>query len=380
MFGISTTPQPKSRLRRLRGQASRFSLQLGHAMADWQEGYTFFAYSLGVIALVLAVFAFLQPVQTTKTNEVPYDQVGVYAYTSAVPEGIYDDNRLKSGEVIYPHVTCAVDLFFNYHLVGPQSTQTAGQYQLKATVSDSHGWQRVLDLQPAGQFTGSAFQADGKLDICQIQKMISQVQAVTGVTASSYQLAISPNIAVSGTVNGVSFQDQFDTPLIFNLESDMVYLNVPQSDHAGGVLQPSKKGLAVSHLVVENTLPIFGLALPVRLARWLSVIGLLVAGMLIGWGAYTYQQAEKSDPRLLIQFLSGRQPVELSTQNELNTLLAGKTVEVTHLSDLVRIANSLGATVQVFETPGLIHYLVHDLAVIYHVQQVRDFAPQEDAA
>ena len=106
-------------------------------------------YPLGFLVLIflgLGVFAFTRPMTRTADN-LTYQQDGNFFYSATGTPQIYDTNTVRSGEPVFPKLTCFLNVGFAYNLTGGQFQAVSGSHQLSAQVLDEQsGWQRTIPM------------------------------------------------------------------------------------------------------------------------------------------------------------------------------------------------------------------------------------------
>lgn len=362
LIGITLMQNSASpRKRKIKERVQSQLLQFAPLLANRQEGYLMIVYIVGILSLILAAFAFTRPAQREVPENIPYQQTGFYAYSATVPTGVYDNDRIESGKAIFPRLTCQVNVAFDYNLHTTLPTTTSGRYQLIAEIGSSSGWQREIALQPEQAFEGNHFHTEAVLDVCQIEQTIQQVQQITGVQNYQYYLSLTPNVKIQGQIGNKQLQDTFSPPLKFIVEPHQIYL--VRSDQEGiNPLQPAVAGLLSEMKKETNQLSVFSLNIPVPTARWVAVIGLFLAIIGLAVPAYLISRAEKSDERLLAQFILGPRLVEISGP----ALQAGnQLIKLTSLDDLARVAERLGEVVFYQSDGQWVNYLVRDQSTTY---------------
>jgi signal peptidase I len=154
------------------------------------EGLFFVLGLVALSSLILGIIAFSRPASHIVQDELTYQHLGVFSYSTSTPPGVYDADTIKSGDPIFPKFTCAVDVNFQYTLVAAQAKNITGTYQLTAIVSAQvSGWQRVIPLQEEMAFHGTAFGSTAKLDFCKIEALTQSMQEKTAAHAGSYMLS-----------------------------------------------------------------------------------------------------------------------------------------------------------------------------------------------
>ena len=106
-------------------------------------------YLLGFLTLAflgLSIFAFLRPLTKTGDN-IQYQQESQFSYSATGTPVIYDTETVRSGEPVFPRLTCFLNIGFTYSVLGGQLQDVSGSYQLVARVLDEQsGWQRTTRM------------------------------------------------------------------------------------------------------------------------------------------------------------------------------------------------------------------------------------------
>ncbi|MEJ5201983.1 MAG: signal peptidase I [Anaerolineales bacterium] len=355
-FLASSSSRPNKKYKPMMDSLTR---SVASWLAEKQNIYFITAYSTFILALVLALFAFIRPLRLTVPETIHYQQLGTYQYSAPMPEGIYDNNRLESGGAIFPKVICQVSFQFAYNLLTPQPFRGSGWYQMDAIVSSSNGWQRKIPLIPSSPFEGNRLQQTAVLDICQIMGMIKTFEEETEVQNYQYYLTIKPTIEISGQMGDIPLKNGFDQPLRFVIERQQIYL-ISEADN--NPLQAVLDHTLTLSKTIPNSLNIFGMALPVLTARWISGIGLLVALVALALPAYLIHLAEQRDEKLLARFAGAGRLVEV---NNLPRLEGDHLVWMSSLDDLLRLAQQTEATIFFHLTHLSAYYFVRSEGLIY---------------
>lgn len=247
------------------------------------EGGIYLFGFLILVFMALAIISFLRPL-TRAADNLTYQQEGDFSYSAIGAPGIYDSDRVHSGEPVFPQLSCFLDVGFTYHLVGAALQDMAGRYQLVARVSDKQsGWQRTILLNQETQFSGMTYTTEARLDLCQVTALVDFVEQETGLHPNFYTLEIINHTAFTGNLAGRKAGDTFDPSLVFNFDKALFYLaaNNTQTDP----LHASKASLLNSPDLQVNTFSIFGLQPAVRDVRLISLLGLALSiiGLFVSW-------------------------------------------------------------------------------------------------
>jgi signal peptidase I len=319
---------------------------------------------LGILALgsiTLLLFGFFNPLTRQTTNEYPYTQSGSYEYNAPAPIGVYDSQSVNSGDPIFTKLTCQVNLLFTYSVAGQGLDGLAGAHQLTAVLTEpTSGWTRTFALEPQQSFAGDNFSSLALVDLCQMQAVAKEMELQTGTSNYTYSLAIKPNVILSGKIQGVDLSSEFSTPLIFQLDAVKAYVNSP--DAKIDSLHPVLESVQTHQVTEANAFRIFGFDLPVRSARNIGLIGLLLSFSGLTVLLFAISQSSKDNKEMLVRMKYGSSlvDVEPTTQNETRV-----SVNVKDIDDLAKLAERHNAVI-LHQLVGSIHnYLVEANGVFY---------------
>jgi len=152
-----------------------------------------------------------------------------------------------------------------------------------------------LALSPKTAFSDRIFTVSGRLDLDEIQGFIDTLERETGVQRGQYSLSIVNDIRVSGTLDGIAFEEQFNPTVNFEINALEVQLS-QATESEGGALQPSSSSVLSRQSLEENSLGIFGMDLSVYLARRISLgVGIPATVGLLFLLFHVYRNTEKSE-------------------------------------------------------------------------------------
>ncbi len=318
----------------------------------------FLFFALGAIAfasLILAIVSFSRPAFRTVTDNVSYQHLGVFSYSTTAPQGVYDSNTLKSGDPIFPKLTCTVDVSFQYVLIGKQVENIAGTYQLTATIADpTSGWKRSIPMQAITPFSESSSTTNTKLNLCEIESIVQSFEDTSASRPSSYELTISPQVSISGIIDGLKFQDTYNNGLKFRYDHNQFY--IIKEDVENDAFDQSKAGSLARERKEADTLSLFGLGIQIPALRVFSLIGLVGAltGMTLLW-----QKLQKLSENNRAEFIRAKFGSLLVDAQKTNFGSSKSLVEVFSIEDLAKLAERYN-TMILHETQGSSH--------IYYVQ------------
>jgi len=322
--------------------------------------FGFFEVGLSVLGLLaigflgLGIIAFTQPLLRT-TDNLQYQQAGIFFYSASGTPGVYDSDTVHSGEPIFPKLTCLLNLGFAYELAGDQLQNVSGTQELSARVTDDQsGWQRTIQLKTQAPFNDTSFSTSATLDLCQIEALVSSVEDETGFHPGTYTLVIFPDVSTTGVFAGQAFHDTFEPHLIFKFDKVHFYLSADPSQV--DPLHFSKPGATSTGATQDNTLSLLGLSPRIIDLRILSALGLCIsiaAGLL--FAMTVYNTGTRSQDRL-IRMKYGSLLVDVYDRGLENL---APMIDVAGIDDLAKIAERQNA---------MILHLERDLIHFYFVQ------------
>ena len=331
------------------------------------ESYRLVFFVLGGLALALGVFSLLQPTNISLPDNIAYQHVGIFTYSANAPSEIYTDGKLESGEIIFPAVTCQVDLSFYYAFSTSEPVVLQGTSQWTAELSSANGWKQTVLSEPVLSFNDSTTSSNVKLDVCQLNERIQTVEELTGVDNYQYTLTISPNIRVLGEVGGESFEGDFPASLVFVVESNQIYLSKEESQD--NPLHPTQSGELVRWTNFVNNLSILSLNIPVPLARWIALGTLIVCLIALLLPELILKGTPESDEMKKAKQLFGERLVSI---DDISIDPSSHLIQIENLSDLVTLADLLGEKVLLKLTDQDATYYVVSGRTVYHY--IKNFA------
>jgi signal peptidase I len=245
-----------------------------------------FFFTLGIVSfssLVFAIISFSRPSTRNVMDNLLYEQSGVFSYSAKAPQGVYDLDTIKSGDPLFPKLTCKVDFDFQYALLAEKVENIAGTHQLTAIIADPRsGWKRILVLQPVTPFGGETFTSAATVNLCEIESIVRSFETNSAASPASYELIISPQVSLSAEIDGIAFQDTFEDGLKFLYDHNQFHIVADTEKDPFKLTKPGSAGRERSE---ANTLSLFGLDLRIPSLRWFSIIGLGVSltGMAFLW-------------------------------------------------------------------------------------------------
>jgi signal peptidase I len=326
------------------------------------EGLFFGLGLLAFASLALVLFTFNRPVLRTVPDDIPYQQIGKFSYSAVVPPGVYDSGLVKSGEPVFPSLTCILNLQFDYYLAGSDLKGLNGSHQLSAQVLEAtSGWKRTLLLEPETPFTGNTFATRSTINLCQVEQLVAAMEQKTGFRAPYYTLVFTPGVTVNGKMSGRDFQAAFEPRLV--LQFDPVHFFVAWTDPLlGDPLKPSETGTLAGFRTQPNTLALLGKEFIVSNLRSVAMIGLGISlvGLLLLVSIISIVAQRNQQSRVQMKYSSMLVDIHDRTLE-----LSSPAIDVVTMDDLAKLAERHNSLI-LHEPHGLIHhYLVQGDQITY---------------
>ncbi len=250
--------------------------------------------SIGFIAIILAIVSFSQAIVTSTDDNYSFTHNGHFEYFSAVPDDIYDNDILQSGDPIYRQINDSFNIVFTYDIKSEKPlTSINGTYRMVAIIKEASGWERSLELIKPSLINVEKFTSSAVVDLTQIQSLIDNFEKQTGVANNRYTLVIQPEVVINGKINGRKFQDNFTPDLRFSLDDQkLVLLN--DNDLSVDVFNPVKDSIAIGTRNTPNTISILGLQLNILIARIISIYTIIGTAIAAFWVLYKNGYFHKS--------------------------------------------------------------------------------------
>lgn len=317
--------------------------------------------AIAAASLVLAVFAFTRPTHHYATENIDYQQTGVFSYSASAPPGVYDSETVQPGEPIFRRLIDEVTVNFEYQLAADLPGPVYGTYRLIAELSGVNGWKRTLELQPEAIFSGHTFATASTIDLSEIQTLLEDFEKQVDIRRNTYRLAVVPQVSIKGQVAGQTLEDRFAPRLVFEF-SDLQMQLVRTGD--ADPLRPSQPGQLSRTVMRPNTLSILGLSLDVSTARKISLIVLAlsvsvaeVLGLMI---LYNIQGGEAARIRLKY----GSMLIDIQDGN-VAANAKRRIVGVGSIDSLAKIAEANGGMILHLTRGNIDYYLVQGADALF---------------
>jgi hypothetical protein len=325
---------------------------------------------MAVLAGGVAVLAFTRPETVGATTGLPYAQSGTLSYTAPVsPATVYGTSQVVTGEPLYNSSVDTLTFAYTYQFKGPGTGAMGGTEQLVATINNGEGLVRRIDLQPvSSSFKGDRFSTTATVSLSSFAAVANAFSQVGGTQGNgSYNVAISPSVAVRGQVGTAAVHATFATPVSLTLNASGLF---PPTASSAGSSTPGDQASLHPFSVTSSgsvTVPVqrsrnLFLHLPVSTARSLAVavfLTCLVLGVLVGLSLLRDTKDKDEDVRIAARYAS-----LLVGVTSLPSSVEVVTVSLRTIGDLVEVGRRLEAPI--LHASGAIDtYAVIDNGVLY---------------
>lgn len=319
-------------------------------------GFGFFAF----LFLILGIFSFTRPLSRPAEN-IPYQQEGYFYYSATGTPGVYDTEIVRSGEPVFPRLTCYLNIGFTYNLLGDRLQGIAGKQTMYARILDEpSGWHRTIPLTAETVFSGNTYFTTTTLDLCQVESIVNLVEKEAGLKQIAYTLEIVADASFNANVDGVLVSDSFVPKMVFKYDKIHFYLD--EEDSQADPLHVTKSSMAGSSESVQNTVSILGFAIPVWLMRFISLLGFGVFLVSTGYVGMNMYQTTSQNQQALIRLKYGGMLVDVYEQNLAPT---SSMIDVQSIEDLARLAERQGTMILHMSRNFLHYYFVQSNGTTY---------------
>lgn len=370
-LGVSMIESPAPKRKQRSSRTIEILPSVSAQLALWKESIWSVLIFVGLLFFLLGIFSFTRPTSKPTTIPVEYQQSGMFSYSGAAGQEIYDSNRLQSGDPIFTSLTCNVDLAFDYNIAARQPVFGGGSYVLTTQLTSSNGWTRTVGQTPKATFEGSAAHIEQAINFCDLQAYVQRVQETTGVGSQRYLFNVLPQVDFVGTAEGAIIQDSFAPVLSFVMEDNQIYVSKANSNETDP-LAPVSQGSIMVESLVPNTLSIFGLILPVVSARYISVIGgglVLLMAVLI-WSAIKANNEVDDLTRAQITFRDS-----LLDCSDVPATSSDQVIDLKTLESFSQVVQRLDQVVLMHQTPDTVDFYAAQGHVFYRYRLHR--TPEE---
>ena len=323
---------PRPSRRRTSHRVSAFSMPI---RARARQG----ALVSGAVALLAAVGgAVLLTITSTETvpRTLLVTQQGQFTYTGAAETGTtYPDGVISTGDPVYTKLTDGLTVSFQDTFSGAGVESLVGSAWLDLAVATPDGWTATLGRGPTGVVRDGVVSASAVIDPATAAEFLDQHFAEIGANGGGATLVVTPTVAVTGTVEGHVFTAAPLAGLTFSIDATALRV-------AGDVttaLVPTAQTEVVVDEVAPRSFPVFGVSIPIDLAR--TAAGVVLAVAVVGLAAGAWIGRPRSDDPaddFLVRHAARILPVSAFTPGD-------TVVDVSDAESLNRVAERLDSLV-----------------------------------
>jgi signal peptidase I len=334
----------------------------------------FIASAVAVVAfLALGALALANPATKPVSVKTPYTEKVSFGYHATAPAGpVYPDGVVKTGDPIFLKLVHRVRVKAHYRLAASGPYRLGGTMEVLLRLDSPTGWNRTIQLAAPKRFEGDYAAADVMLDVPRLRSLIRKVETLTGgAPGATYDLTVMPRLHLTGTLASAPLTTDFAPEL--KLKLDALQLSPPATGSAASAatasgaakddLNPSRRGTVSASTTKRNTIDVRGVKLPVDTARWIAVIGFLLAASAAALTGLRLLD-DRSDPT-----------AHIHRYRHLIVPIAGATfdrarppIDVTSINALAQLAERSERLILHEQRNGADTYLVDDEGTLYRYQ------------
>ncbi len=273
----------RGRRRRAEAPAHRPALARPSLQAGGATPLALAALILLVPVLTLALLAFTRPARTSQHARIHYVQRGVLSYSASAPAGpTYPSGSVHTGEPLFTHVLSTVAFHYRYAFHTNAAHRVAGRASLQALLISTNGWQTTLPLSAAQPFRGDTVTVEGTLDLGAVNSLVHRVETTTSTTGTT-TLTVIAHVQTRGSIGSVPVHAAFAASVPFQLGAGELRTTPAAGTPAPSTTTPPPSlyehqvsGSAAGSRYQAAKLTLGPLSLPVSLARWIALGGILL--------------------------------------------------------------------------------------------------------
>jgi signal peptidase I len=333
------------------------------SFSGYLEGTLFALFAVLLGAILLGIFAFINPITQSVPADIPYDHRGAFSYKGIGPPGVYDQGKIESGDAIFHALTHEFDLAFNYQLSTPEIKNIKGSYRILLEVSEPNGWRRQIELSPETEFQGESFSTKVPINLGHILTLVYRLKIYTDLTRQVFNVDIIPVVKVQGTLGDQTFEDTFVPSLNFQLDDVQLYLtgSSPFGEDTDP-LNPVQSGFLPRQQQIPATLNILGLKPTVQTARWIAGVAFGVSLLVIATILVPFLRASRQSPSEKIRIQFDELLLDIQT---LPLRATSEDIEVDRFEDLAKLAEKTGSMIFHHVEANQHTYLLRDGDITY---------------
>jgi len=293
---------------------------------------------IAVFSLIFLVFSFSRPTTQFADNQLVLDHTGSFDYSAEAVVGLYDNPYASAGEPVYLDISDTIEIKFEYSLGTSELSDIQGTHEVIIQISDDTGWKRTLILSPMTTFEGKSFSVSSSIYIPRINQLIYRFEQITGISRSTFDLSVIPQIQLVGSHNTKEIQDKFSPSLNFQMNDSMIWM--PKSEEDLTPLSITKASSISVPVVEANTVSFFAWQIPVLTLRIISSLIFVAVLAIGGWYGWSMFQITQKDKYEQIMFYYRDEIISLKKPPKFEQV-----IEVENFGALVSLAKNYGVKI-----------------------------------
>ncbi len=315
----------------------------------------------GAFALfaLLGLLAFTRSPVRSELVEEAYSHQGSIVYSARVaPNAAYPDGLVTTGQPVFLRLVERLRVEFRYRLDSRDTVAARGRIGLEARLADGRGWSRTLPLAAERPFRGLDAKVAGTLDLRRVQRLVDELQELTGSGQAAYSLTVLPRVSVTGRNGAAPIDSSFEPSVAF----DLADLRLQPNLEAGAGVGPFAPRQAESATrTVPNRLELGPVELSVGAARRLSLLGLAMAVLVAAVFAGPLRRRHEGDEAAQIAARFGALLLPVATRPP----DWARVTELTDMESLVRLAEHHGRMILHLADGSRHSYVVEEGGNVY---------------
>ncbi len=296
------------------------------------------------------------------TKDIVLEQSGKLEYTALAGTGLYDGDKVTTGQPIFTQLGTQMPVSFTYEVKPTSKDATVGgvrgMVRLAVELSQDNKWRREFEVLPATPFAGSVATAQGIVDLKALQETADRMEQTALLKYPLYTVRIIAEVKANGNITGRAQDFTYRTEYPFQLQELQL---IPGLEFKAVAKAP----LNVKRDTLESwstSLPVIGTQIDYTTLQVLTlVLGISGAGALGLVYVSTMLAARGGETSLI---LARYAPLLVSVQAA-DVDFGGRIVAVKKFEDLVRMARADGLFIVHAENGVADHFMLMTSEVTY---------------
>ena len=313
-------------------------------------------------AVGLAAVMLWNGTERTVTKDVVLEQSGKLEYTANAGTGLYDGDKVTTGQPIFTQIGTQMPVAFTYEIAPSSKDATVGgvrgMMRLFVELSQDNKWKREFEILPPTPFAGTVATAQGTVDIKALQDTAARMEQAALLKYPLYTVRVIAEVRANSNISGRAQDFTYRNAYPFELQELQL---IPAQDFKS----VSETPLNVKRDSVEpwsTTLPVIGTRINYTTLQVLTlVLGVAGAGALALVYVSTILAARGGETSLIL----ARYAQLLVSVQAADVDFGGRIVAVKKFEDLVRMARADGLFVVHAENGVADHFLLVTPEVTY---------------